>query len=44
MASKLYNLSPQQLQDLLDSNGTYTAILEAAGINSSSSTNTLKES
>lgn len=42
MASKLYNLSPQQLQDLLDSNGTYTAILEAAGINSSSSTNTLK--
>lgn len=42
MASKLYKFSPQQLQNLLDSSGTYTAILEAAGIKSSSSTNTLK--
>lgn len=42
MASKLYKFSPQQLQNLLDSSGTYTAILEVAGIKSSSSTNTLK--
>lgn len=42
MASKLYNFSPEQLQSLLDSSNTYTEILRAAGINSSSSTNTLK--
>ena len=42
MASKLYNFSPEQLQILLDSSNTYTEILRAAGINSSSSTNTLK--
>lgn len=44
MASKLYNFSPEQLQNLLDSSNTYTEILRVAGINSSSSTNTLKES
>jgi hypothetical protein len=42
MASKLYNFSPEQLQSLLDSSNAYTDILRAAGINSSSSTNTLK--
>ena len=42
MASKLYNFSPEQLQSLLDSRNTYTEILRVAGINSSSSTNTLK--
>lgn len=42
MASKLYDFTRQQLQDLLDSNGTYMSILRAAGIESSSSTNTLK--
>ena len=42
MASKLYNFSPEQLQNLLDSSNTYTEILRVAGINSSSSTNTLK--
>lgn len=42
MASKLYNFSPEQLQSLLDSRNTYTEILKVAGINSSSSTNTLK--
>ena len=40
--SKLYNFTPQQLQELLDSNGTYTSILREVGISTTSSTNTLK--
>lgn len=40
--SKLYNFTPDELQKLLDTNATYISILRIAGINSSSSTVTLK--
>ena len=40
--SKLYDLSPSELQNLLNTSNTYIEILEHVGIRGSSSTETLK--